>query len=66
MLGYALASAVGIPVARIRTIGIVHIVLLSTYNPPNTCINLKPGGYNIRQPSLFEACTMLEKLFLII
>jgi hypothetical protein len=35
------ASAVGSPAARIRTIGIVHIVLMSIYNLTNACINLK-------------------------
>jgi hypothetical protein len=38
------ASAVGIPVANITTIGIAHIVLMSIYNLTNTCINLKSDG----------------------
>jgi hypothetical protein len=35
------ASAVGSPIANIRTIGIVHIVLMCMYNLTNACINLK-------------------------
>ena len=41
-------SAVGIPVASIRTIGNVHIVLLSTYILTKTCINLRRGDTTIR------------------